>query len=120
MANPLIGCNPDDAIFVTEVGETAGERNKTCQCAGSPFSCCTGLRSGSCSTVPPSIKVVKPFTDFSPKDFFFQGTLVATVQGGNTKLKGPECIALDADADTLYFVNNTANSLSMFTDVPAL
>jgi hypothetical protein len=118
--NPLIGCNPDDTIFVTEVGEPAAEINKTCQCAGSPFTCCTGLRSGSCSTVPPSIKVYKPFRDFSPIDFFFQGTLVGTIQGGNTKLKAPEGIALSADADTLYVVNNTANSLSMFTDATTL
>ena len=42
------------------------------------------------------------------------------IHGSATKLKGPEGIALSADGDNLYVVNSKADSLEMFTDVPAI
>jgi hypothetical protein len=67
-----------------------------------------------------SIKIYSPFTDFSFSTFFFQGTLLGTIHGGATKLKAPEGIAISADNDTLYVVNNTADSLSEFTDITSI
>ena len=67
-----------------------------------------------------SIKIFNPFTNPNALiGFAFAGELVGTIHGGSTKLKGPEGIALSADGDTLYVVNSRADSLEMFTDVPA-
>jgi hypothetical protein len=68
-----------------------------------------------------SIKIFNPFTNRNALlGFAFAGELVGTIHGGSTKLKGPEGIALSADGDTLYVVNSRADSLEMFTDVPAI
>jgi DNA-binding beta-propeller fold protein YncE len=68
-----------------------------------------------------SIKIFNPFTNPNALiGFAFAGELVGTIHGGATKLKAPEGIALSADGDTLYVVNNTADSLSEFTDVPSI
>jgi hypothetical protein len=45
------------------------------------------------------------------------GELMGTIQGPSTKLKNPKGVALSADGDTLYVVNSSANTLSMFTDI---
>lgn len=77
----------DDLIFVTDVGDN-------------------------------SIKIFNPFTNSNPLlGFAFAGELVGTIQGSSTKLKHPEGIALSADGDTLYVVNNLTATLSMFTDI---
>jgi len=67
-----------------------------------------------------SIKIYAPFTDFSFSTFFFQGTLLGTIHGGATKLKAPEGITISADNDTLYVANNTADSISEFTDITSI
>jgi len=61
-----------------------------------------------------SIKIFDVFTNF--EEFAFTGTQLGTIQGGHTKLKRPEGIALSAGGN-LYVVNNNANSLSVFEDV---
>jgi hypothetical protein len=66
-----------------------------------------------------SIKVFKPFTNPNPDDFFNQGTLIATIQGGQTKLSSPMGVAF-ANDDVLYVVNQTNNSLEMFTDIDGI
>jgi hypothetical protein len=108
----------DDIIFVTDAGKTSAVLNSQCECAETPYSCCTGTGTGSCPAIPPGIKIFDAFTDFSDTEFFYQGTLIGSINGNHTKLKGPKGIALSADLDTLYVVNNLADSLSMFTDVP--
>lgn len=65
-----------------------------------------------------SIKVFKPFTNPNPDTFFNQGTLIATIQGGQTKLSSP--MGLAVANDVLYVVNQTKNSLEMFTDIDAI
>ena len=47
----------------------------------------------------------------------FTGELIATIQGSSTKLKHPEGVALSADGNTLYVVNNLTNTLLMFSDI---
>lgn len=65
-----------------------------------------------------SIKIFDPFTNSDAGlGFAFAGALVGTIQGGSTKLKHPEGIALSADGDTLYVVNQLTNTLSMFSDI---
>jgi len=61
-----------------------------------------------------SVKIFSPFSNFDT--FFFLGTELGTIHGGNTKLKRPEGIALGVTTDALYVVNNNANTLEMFTD----
>src|SRR5208337_2466064 len=61
-----------------------------------------------------SIKIFDVFTNL--EEFAFTGTQLGTTQGGHTKLKRPEGIALSAGGN-LYVVNNNANSLSVFEDV---
>jgi hypothetical protein len=63
-----------------------------------------------------SVKIFSPFTNFSGTTFFFEGTELGTIHGGNTKFKRPEGIALGVISDALYVVNNSANTLEMFTD----
>jgi len=67
-----------------------------------------------------SIKIFAPFTNFDPFSFVFTGTELGVVSGGHTKLKRPEGIALGEDSGALYVVNNSASSLSMFTDFTSL
>ncbi len=68
-----------------------------------------------------SIKIFNPFANSDPAlGFAFAGSLVGTIQGGSTKLKHPEGIALSADNDTLYVVNNLTNTLSMFSDIQSI
>ena len=67
-----------------------------------------------------SIKIFAPFTNFSDTAFLFQGTKLAEIQGGSTKLKRPEGVALGMASGALYVVNNNKNSLEMFTDVGAI
>jgi hypothetical protein len=62
-----------------------------------------------------SIKIFDPFTNCFPMEPCF-GSQDGTIQGGNTKLKRPEGIAIFGDFDDLYVVSNNANSLSMFDD----
>ena len=71
-------------------------------------------------TTPPSVKIFLPFTHFNPKTFFFEGTLVGTIQGGATKFKRPEGLAIDDVTEALYVVNNETNTLEMFTDVKSI
>jgi hypothetical protein len=66
-----------------------------------------------------SIKVFDPFVNFDPFTFFFQGQLIATIQGGPTRLSSPEGVTL-ANDDTLYVVNQTNNSVSMFADIDSI
>jgi len=108
----------DDTIFVTDAGKTSAVLNSECECADTPYTCCTGTGTGTCPAIPPGIKVFDAFTNFSDTLFTDTGTLLGSINGGSTKLKGPKGIALSADGDTLYVVNNLADSLSMFTDVP--
>ena len=65
-----------------------------------------------------SIKVFAPFTNFNPSTFFNQGTLLATIKGGQTKLSSPMGVAFAND--TLYVVNQTKNSLLMFQDIDSI
>jgi hypothetical protein len=65
-----------------------------------------------------SIKVFLPFTNNN--GFIYQGTLIATIQGGATHLKSPAGIALGLNDDALYVVNNTSNSFEMFTDISSI
>ncbi len=67
-----------------------------------------------------SIKIFAPFTNFDPFDLFYTGTELGVISGGATKLKRPEGIALGEDSGALYVVNNSASSLSMFTDFTSL
>jgi hypothetical protein len=67
-----------------------------------------------------SIKIYSPFTNFNFATFFFQGTLLGTIHGGSTKLFAPEGIAISADNDTLYVVNNVADSLSEFDEITSI
>ena len=62
-----------------------------------------------------SVKIFEPFTNF--ETFFFTGTQIGTIQGGATKFRRPEGIAVDVDGNALYVVNNDNNSFEMFTDV---
>ena len=68
-----------------------------------------------------SIQVIRPFRNFNPAAFIFQGQLIATIQGGATHLKSPEGVALGlhVDNNTLYVVNQMTNTLEMFTDIDA-
>ena len=65
-----------------------------------------------------SIKIFAPFTNGceAPPDFFCTGTQLGEIQGGSTKLKRPEGIALGVDSGALYVVNNNTSTLTMFTD----
>jgi hypothetical protein len=63
-----------------------------------------------------NIQIFDPFDPDSFDLFAFTGSLLGTIEGGKTKLKRPEGIALGLDDGALYVVNNTANSLEMFTD----
>jgi hypothetical protein len=65
-----------------------------------------------------SIKIFAPFTNGceAPPDFFCTGTELGEIQGGSTKLKRPEGIALGVDSGALYVVNNNTSTLTMFTD----
>ena len=78
---------PQDTIYVTDVGDN-------------------------------SIKIFAPFdpaTCFTAAlPFGCFGTQLGTIQGGATKLKRPEGIALDPSGENLYVVNNNRNSLSVF------
>jgi len=78
----------DDVIFVSDVGDN-------------------------------SIKVFTVFNNFdvTTPTFFFEGTQIATIQGGATKFKRPEGVALSVDGSNLYVVNNNTNTLEMFTDI---
>lgn len=78
----------DDIIFVTDVGDN-------------------------------SIKIFQPFTNGceSAPNFFCAGTELGVIHGGSTKLKRPEGLAVNADDDALYVVNNLSNTLEMFTDI---
>jgi len=78
---------PDDVIYVTDVGDN-------------------------------SIKIFAPFTNCFTAELPFAcaGTELGVIQGGSTKLKRPEGIALSADGN-LYVVNNNANSLNEYADV---
>jgi hypothetical protein len=67
-----------------------------------------------------SVKIFLPFTNFDINTFFFEGTQIGTIQGGATKLKRPEGIALNMDSGALYVVNNATNSFEMYTDVGAI
>jgi hypothetical protein len=68
-----------------------------------------------------SIKIFEPFTNSDEAlGFAFTGTLIGTIQGGTTKLKHPEGIALSSDGDTLYVVNQLTNTLSMFSDIESI
>ncbi|HZC46419.1 MAG TPA: hypothetical protein VE243_08075, partial [Candidatus Acidoferrum sp.] len=81
---------PEDTIFVTDVGDN-------------------------------SIKAFTVFDHFGTGlNFFFEGNLIGTIQGGSTKLKRPEGIALGVASDALYVTNTTTNTLSMFTDLGAI
>lgn len=62
-----------------------------------------------------SVKIFAPFTNF--ETFFFTGMQIGTIQGGATKFRRPEGIALNVDASALYVVNNHTNSFEMFTDI---
>jgi DNA-binding beta-propeller fold protein YncE len=64
-----------------------------------------------------SVKIFLPFTNFDPATFFFEGTQIGTIQGGATKFRRPEGIALNVDTGALYVVNNANNSFEMFTDI---
>ena len=64
-----------------------------------------------------SIKVFAPFTNFDDNTFFFEGTQLGTIHGGSTKLKRPIGLAVNVADDALYVVNNSNNSLEMFTDI---
>jgi hypothetical protein len=64
-----------------------------------------------------SIKIFLPFTNFNGKTFFFEGTQIGTIQGGATKFRRDEGLAIDDATDALYVVNNETNSLEMFTDI---
>ena len=64
-----------------------------------------------------SIKIFAPFTNFDDSSFVFTGTELGVIHGGSTKLKRPEGIALGADDDALYVVNNNSSTLEMFTDI---
>ena len=63
-----------------------------------------------------NIQIYDPFDPESFDEFFFTGTLLGTIEGGKTKFKRPEGIALGNDDGALYVVNNNGNSLQMFTD----
>jgi len=67
-----------------------------------------------------SIKVFRPFVNFNPASFFFQGELIATIQGGATHLKAPEGVALGSGDGELYVVNQNDNSFEMFTDIDSI
>ncbi len=72
-------------------------------------------------TADNSVKIFEPFTNSDPAlGFAFAGTLVGTIQGGSTKFKHPEGIAISADGDTLYVVNQLTNTLSMFSDIETI
>ena len=78
----------DDIMFVTDVGDN-------------------------------SIKVFQPFTNGceAAPNFFCAGTELGVIHGGSTKLKRPEGVAINAENDTLYVVNNLSNTLEMFSDI---
>jgi hypothetical protein len=82
---------PADVIFVTDVGDN-------------------------------SIKIFAPFTNCvsnPPFGTLCFGTELAVIHGGATKLKRPEGIVLTGDGN-LYVVNNTANTLSEFSNAKLL
>jgi hypothetical protein len=62
-----------------------------------------------------SIKIFSPFTGFT--GLFFTGTELGVIKGGSTKLKRPEGIAVNSADDAVYVVNNSSNTLEMFTDI---
>ena len=64
-----------------------------------------------------SVKIFEPFTNFDSHTFFFEGTQIGTIQGGATKFRRPEGIAISPDSGALYVVNNNNNSFEMFTDI---
>ena len=66
-----------------------------------------------------SIKIFMPFTNFdvTTPTFFFEGTQIGTIQGGATKFRRPEGLAIDDVTGALYVVNNSTNSFEMFSDV---
>jgi hypothetical protein len=108
----------DDTMFITDAGKTSAVLNSECECADTPYSCCTGTGTGTCPAIPQGIKVFDVFVNPNiVVGFADTGELIGSINGGRTKLKGPKGIALSADGDTLYVVNNLADSLSMFTDV---
>ena len=78
---------PDDVIYVTDAGDN-------------------------------SIKIFAPFTNCftAGLPFACEGTELGVIQGGSTKLKRPEGIALSADGN-LYVVNNNGNSLNEYANV---
>jgi len=67
-----------------------------------------------------SLKIFKPFTNFSGTFFFFEGTELGVIQGSATKLKRPEGVALGVADDALYVANDLANSISEFTDLTTI
>jgi hypothetical protein len=89
-ANGSVEDFPADVIFVTDVGDN-------------------------------SIKIFAPFTNCGPGPFgtLCLGTELAVIHGGATKLKRPEGIVLSGTGN-LYVVNNSANTLSEFSNAKLL
>ncbi len=120
LSGPIGGSGyPEDIVYVTDGGEAGPQLDRRCTASGNPYSCCTAPAKGTCATIPPSIKIFNPFTNFDGTNFFFDGELLGVIEGPHTKLKSPMGIAFDADGSAMYVASTQANSLEMFTNFPS-
>ncbi len=110
--------DPDDNLFVTDRGSKGKALNQLCTATATPHSCCTGSGTGTCTDVPPKIQIFDPFMNYDYANFFLDGELLGTISGPHTHLRAPAGIAINAADDAMYVVDNSNNSLLMFTDFP--